>query len=119
MSFEIIVTSEFETDLKKLRKKLSKKKQSIDQSFETLINQLSKNPFIGDVVSNCGLQQGEVRKIRLPIAGRGGKSYGARLICYIVKEDDKLFLIAIYDKADSADMSRNDIKAICNAINSE
>lgn len=52
-------------------------------------------------------------KIRLSIASKGkGKSGGARVITYVLVKDNMVFLLAIYDKAEQAAITDQEIKAL-------
>ena len=87
MKFE--VTIEFEKSLKRL----SKKYKSLKDDYIQFLNELEKNPFIGDeIIENC-------RKARIPIKSKGkGKSGGGRVIFYYEIVNDKIILLYIYDK---------------------
>jgi len=87
MKFE--VTIEFEKSLKRL----SKKYKSLKDDYIQFLNELEKNPFIGDeIIENC-------RKARIAIKSKGkGKSGVGRVIFYYEIVNDKIILLYIYDK---------------------
>lgn len=87
MKFE--VTIEFEKSLKRL----SKKYKSLKDDYIQFLNELEKNPYIGDeIIENC-------RKARIAIKSKGkGKSGGGRVIFYYEIVNDKIILLYIYDK---------------------
>ena len=87
MKFE--VTIEFEKSLKRL----SKKYKSLKDDYIQFLNELEKNPYIGDeIIDNC-------RKARIAIKSKGkGKSGGGRVIFYYEIVNDKIILLYIYDK---------------------
>ena len=87
MKFE--VTIEFEKSLKRL----SKKYKSLKDDYIQFLNELEKNPFIGDeIIENC-------RKARIAIKSKGkGKSGVGRVIFYFEIVNDKIILLYIYDK---------------------
>ena len=87
MKFE--VTIEFEKSLKRL----SKKYKSLKDDYIQFLNELEKNPYIGDeIIENC-------RKARIAIKSKGkGKSVGGRVIFYYEIVNDKIILLYIYDK---------------------
>lgn len=94
MSFEIIITPEFEKSAKALKKRY----KSLPDDLKDFMNSLIENPFQG-VELTPGL-----RKIRMIIKSKGkGKSGGARVISYnlIINTDSaKIYLLDIYDKSD-------------------
>ena len=52
-------------------------------------------------------------KIRLAISSKGrGKSGGARVITHIYIENETVFLLAIYDKSEQADISDKELKEL-------
>ncbi|MDO3644824.1 addiction module toxin RelE [Mucilaginibacter sp. L3T2-6] len=91
MSFEVIITRNFEKEAKPLAKKYPSFKQDIAK----LIKNLKINPEEGKSLGN------NLYKVRVAIDSKNrGKSGGARIITYLVIEKEKLFLISIYDKAE-------------------
>ena len=68
--------------------------------FAALLENLEENPLQGKPLGdNC-------YKIRLAIASKGkGKSGGARVITNFIINEKTVFLIAIYDKSEQADIS--------------
>jgi len=78
MSFEVITTSRFKRDIKRLVKKYS----SLKKEFSELLNSLEENPQLGIHLGN------DCYKIRIAIASKGkGKSGGARVITYFLIKD--------------------------------
>ena len=56
-------------------------------------------------------------KIRLAITSKGkGKSGGARVITYVQVVHHSVYLLAIYDKAEQADIEDNDLKNLLKLI---
>lgn len=91
MSYSIIPVDKF----KKEAKRLIKKYPSLKDKLIELSNQLEQNPIIGAALGN------NTFKIRLAIKSKGsGKSGGARIITYLVNEQNEVYLLTIYDKAD-------------------
>lgn len=91
MSYSIIPVDKF----KKEAKRLIKKYPSLKDELIELSNQLEQNPIIGTALGN------NTFKIRLAIKSKGsGKSGGARIITYLVNEQNEVYLLTIYDKAD-------------------
>ena len=59
-------------------------------------------------------------KIRLAIKSKGkGKSGGARVITYVVTEDNEVYLLTIYDKSEFDNVDDKTIKAIVETLKSE
>jgi len=89
MNFE--VSSEFEKALKKL----SKKYHSMKADYLAFLDELEKNPTMGDeIFPNC-------RKARIIIKSKGkGKRGGGRVIFYFEVVEDKITLLYIYDKSE-------------------
>ena len=85
MRFE--VTIEFEKSLKRL----SKKYKSLKDDYIQFLNELERNPYIGDeIIENC-------RKARIAIKSKG-KGGGGRIIFYYEIVNDEIILLYIYDK---------------------
>ena len=76
--------------------------------FAYLLDQLRENPRMG-----TDLGQG-LHKIRLSITSKGkGKSGGARVITLVTvytDENDKVLLLAIYDKSERENLSDKELK---------
>ena len=107
MSFNIIPTEKF----KKQVKNLYKKYKSILTDIESLGKELSENYNIGTDLGD------NTFKVRLAIKSKGkGKSGGARIIYFVVKEDSNIYLAAIYDKSEIDTLSDSEIKKIVSEI---
>jgi len=108
MNFE--VTTEFEKALKKLRKKY----KSLKNDYENFLNELEKNPYMGDeIFPNC-------RKARMSIYSKGkGKSGGARIIFYIEIKDDNIVLLYAYDKSEMENVQTAFIEQILELYHKE
>jgi hypothetical protein len=73
--------------------------------YASLIEDLEENPQKGTSLGN------NCFKIRLAIASKGrGKSGGARVVTHFYIENDTVFLLAIYDKSEQADISDKELK---------
>ncbi len=100
MNYEIIATPRFRRDIKKLVKKYA----SLKKEFAELIEDLKKD---GD---NCF-------KIRIAIASKGkGKSGGARVITHVLIQEETVFLLSIYDKAERETISDKEIKELLDQL---
>ena len=89
MNFE--VSTEFEKSLKRLNKKYP----SLKSDYLAFLQELEKNPTMGDeIFPNC-------RKVRIAIKSKGkGKRGGGRIIFYFEIVEDKIILLFIYDKTE-------------------
>jgi len=103
MNYRIVTTDDFERNFKRL----SKKYHSLKDDYEILINELLKNPTMGDDLGN------NTRKVRMAIASKNrGKSCGARVITFNVLVDmvnTKIYLLTIYDKGEHDSISKKEI----------
>jgi mRNA-degrading endonuclease RelE of RelBE toxin-antitoxin system len=98
MSFNIIITSEFAKEAKRI----AKKHAGIKADIAKLIGSLEINPTMGaDLGQNF-------YKIRISISGTNkGKSGGARVITYVILNQETILLTEIYLKSehDSTDIA--------------
>ena len=99
MKYNVLTIPPFDRQLKRLAKKLVE--------YAALIEDLEENPQKGiSLGNNCF-------KIRLAIASKGcGKSGGARVITHFYIENEAVFLLAIYDKNEQADISDKELKEL-------
>lgn len=110
MSYDIIATSPFEKELKRLAKKY----KSLANDLERLISELEEKPTIGTLISE------DCYKIRLAISSKGkGKSGGARLITYVRVVKQTVYLLTIYDKSEYDSISKEELRSIIKNINIE
>ena len=100
--YQIEVSELFE----KQAKKLIKKYPSLAIELLTLQTQLAENPFMGVALGN------DIYKIRLAVKSKGkGKSGGLRIIDYVFKSNETIYLLSIYDKSDVSSISIETIKS--------
>ncbi|MCL2073755.1 MAG: type II toxin-antitoxin system RelE/ParE family toxin [Marinilabiliaceae bacterium] len=103
MKIEIITTSDFEKNFKKLAKKYP----SLDNDYEILIKDLQKNPRKGSDLGN------NMRKVRMAITSKNkGKRGGARVLtCNVLidVQNTDIYLLDIYDKSDKDTASKKEI----------
>lgn len=106
MSYDIRTISDFDKEVKALKKRYP----SLKADLAALIQQLKQDPTTG-----IDLGSG-IHKVRLAITSKGkGKSAGARVITYNVMisiEEGIIYLVSIYDKSDYASVSVDKIKAL-------
>ena len=107
MAFNIIVTEPFERKFKKLHKKYS----SLSNDLNILLEMLESTPDLGSPLGkNCF-------KIRMPISSKNkGKSAGARVITFLKKVDEVIYLIDIYDKSDKDSLTDKELKILIDYI---
>lgn len=97
MAIVVVPTDDFVKELKRI----SRKQKGIIADIANLAVQLKENPTMG---TNLG---GNFYKIRISITGTGkGKSGGARVITYVILDDETVLLTEIYLKSeyDTADV---------------
>lgn len=91
MSIEIKYTTDFEKELKRLAKKYP----SVYKDLAVLVQEFESNPTIGVLLGS------NLYKVRMSISSKGkGKSGGARVITYVLVENEIVYLVAIYDKSE-------------------
>ena len=101
MSFNIVTTPPFEKELKQLEKKYP----SVKKDIVDLANKLLKEPKMGTALGN------DCYKIRMAITSKGkGKSGGARVITFVQIIETTIYLLSIYDKADTSNISDKILK---------
>ncbi len=99
--------------VKKL-KELSRKYPSIKNDFANLLELLRRYPHTGTSLGK------DCYKIRLAIKSKNmGKSGGARVITCVKIQQDKIYFLTIYDKADQQTVSDKDLKILLEYINKQ
>ncbi len=107
MSYNIIPTPNFEKELKRL----VKRHRSLKVDLNTLLESLKEAPIQGvEIIKNC-------YKIRFAIKSKGkGKSGGGRLVTFIKIQNERIYLLSIYDKSDQETISDQDLKYLLNEL---
>jgi mRNA-degrading endonuclease RelE of RelBE toxin-antitoxin system len=101
MSFNILTTPPFEKELKSLLKKYP----SVKNDIIDLVAKLIKEPKMGIAIGN------DCYKIRMAITSKGkGKPGGARVITFVQIIETTIYLLSIYDKADTSNISDKILK---------
>ena len=104
MHLEIFVEKEFNNQAKRL----SKKYRSLKNDLKVFRESLQNNPLQGTDLVNG------VKKVRMAIVSKGkGKSGGARVITYSIRQDAdsiQIDLLIIYDKNEMPNVSDDFIK---------
>lgn len=107
MNYNVIPTPKF----KKEAKRLTRKYASLKGELANLSLELANNPAQGTSLGNNSF------KLRLAIKSKGkGKSGGARVITYIVTEDEEIYLLTIYDKSEIENVSDRVLKDLISQI---
>lgn len=92
-------------------KPLIKKYASLRQELGTLGEQLQENPTLGTPLGQ------DCYKIRLAIKSKGkGKSGGARIITYVVTDNEEVILLTIYDKQVRGTISEKELKELLDEL---
>lgn len=107
MNYNVIPTDNFNKEVKKL----SKKYRSLKKDLEQLRLFLQENPTTGSPIGN------NVYKVRMAITSKGkGKSAGARIITFVLIQDEEVYLMSIYDKSEKDNISDKEIKRLIKQI---
>ena len=108
MKYKIIVTENFQKEVKKLLKKYT--------SLKNELNELEKNLSAG--VINGTAIGAKAYKIRLAVKSKGkGKSGGLRVITYLeldlfVEEQTNIYLLSIHDKSETENITKTELYRI-------
>lgn len=108
MNYRIIVTRNFEKQLKRLHKKFPSLKQDLEKLGQRLLN----NPHTGISLGK------NAYKIRLAVKSKGkGKRGGMRIITYLeidilIDELTNVYLLTIYDKSETASITGEELKQL-------
>ncbi len=115
MNVDIRVTKQFEKNAKFLIKKY----KSLKEELKDLQKQLLNNPRMGIQINQ------NVYKVRLAVKSKG-KSGGLRIINYLSVEKQELknqttivYLLSIYDKSDTENISDSELKDLILEVDSE
>lgn len=98
MSYKVVIASEFAKEAKRI----AKKHIGIKIDIAKLVADLATRPTMGTELGH------NFYKIRMPISGTNkGKSSGARVITYVIIDQETVLLTEIYLKSehDTADVS--------------
>lgn len=87
-----------------------------EDAYRALQNELTANPKLGDVMPGTG----GFRKLRWADVRRGkGRRGGLRIIYYYFASDDQIWLLTLYDKDESPDLTASEKRALRTAIHEE
>lgn len=100
MSFNIIVTTAF----KKQAKRIAKKQHSLKSDISDLVKLLENNPVQGEPLGKS------CYKIRMAISSKGkGKRGGSRIISCVKLQGNNVYLLSIIDKSDKESISDKEL----------
>ncbi len=87
-----------------------------DDIYRRLQSELASNPELGDLMAGTG----GFRKMRWADARRGkGRRGGLRVIYYYLASDQQIWLMTLYSKDETADLTAAEKKALKAAIENE
>ena len=97
------VTFDYLPEFEKRAKTLAKKYKSFESDYNIFLDELEQNPFCGESLGH------NIYKYRMAIASKGkGKSDGARVIAYNIRQNDNnvtITLMSVYDKSEINNVS--------------
>ena len=86
------------------------------EQYRALQNELAKNPAFGDVMPGTG----GFRKFRWPDPRRGkGRRGGLRIIYYYFRLDQQIWLMTLYSKDETSDLTAAEKKGLKAAMEAE
>lgn len=92
-------------------KALTRKYPSLPDDLEALFQSLEEKPTQGTALGN------NCYKVRLAIKSKGrGKSGGGRVITLVRIMEEKVLLLTLYDKAQKASVSDNELKELVKGL---
>lgn len=110
MSNKIVVRQNFQ----KQAERLAKRYKSFPNDLQKLVDELKENATLGTSLG------GNVYKIRLAITSKNkGKSGGARVISYFYQTAETVYLLSIYDKSDTENISDKELKYLIAGVEEE
>ncbi len=110
MSFSVIPSDKFKREAKRLSRKFPSLKQELIELNDTLTNK----PETGTPLGN------DTYKIRFAVKSKSkGKSGGARIITYVIKENKEVYLLTLYDKSEFDIVDDKTIKSIIQTLKVE
>lgn len=112
--YNIMVTEKFKKDFKYYVKK--KNYYKLKDDMDTMVKELEEGNLVGNEIPGLKLPQGEEGyKVRVANnTTKVGKSNGFRVIYYVIKNDNEIYLLTIYEKADKVNISQAEIRDLIN-----
>lgn len=101
--YSIRTARSFERDAKKLLKKYA----SLRIELRELGDELAENPTLGIPLGK------DCYKIKIGIKSKGkGSRGGARIITYVITENEEVILLTIYDKKEKSNLTSNELEEL-------
>lgn len=97
---ELIRTTSYAKGVKRLRKLGASEADILGME-----NEIAANPEVGALIPGSG----GLRKVRFGFAGTGERG-GGRTIYYTVADDETIYLLVTYPKADRSDLTKTELK---------
>lgn len=109
MSYIVTPTRRFEKDVDFYYRKKGYRK--IEEDITEITNKLEQGHLLGNPIEDLNLSfNNNIYKVRaVNSSAKVGKSNGFRIIYYVVKDDEEIFLLTIYSKKDKENISNKDI----------
>ena len=82
-----------------------------DEEYRALQNQLIARPESGALIKGSG----GVRKARWASGGKG-KSGGVRVIYYLAKDVDRVYMLTLYGKSEKENLSPADLRKVARLV---
>jgi len=107
MSYKIVTSANFSRKAKPLLKKYPSMKEELVAFGKKLTEDPTQGTSLG---RSC-------YKIRVAIGSKGaGKRGSARVVTYVITEDEQVILLTIYDKKDKADLDPGELDSLLNDL---
>lgn len=112
MKYNVILTQRFIKDLDFYYRK--KKYRKIEKDILEITEQLEEGNLVGQELEELDITIDEsVYKVRTVNSSINvGKSNGFRIIYYVVKNENEIYLLTIYSKKDKETIATNEIKKL-------
>jgi len=85
-----------------------------DDEYAEFQNDLIENPELGDIIKKSG----GIRKVRMAANGKG-KSGGARVLYYWIKDEDQIFMLLAYSKSDMENITDTQLQVLNKIVTEE
>lgn len=111
MIYNVIATNSFKRDAKHYRKKY----KNIADDLETVIDKLRNGNLVGDIIPNIEMTDDNNNILKVRVANSDipcGERGGYRLIYYAIKSDGTIYLLSVYCKRDTENISNKEIQKI-------
>lgn len=110
--YRVAPTERFLKDMKHYIKK--KKYHKLRDDMDKLVEDLEEGNLVGDEIPGLGLPKDE-SSYKLRMANNTtkiGKSGAFRIIYYVIKNSYEIYLLTVYEKADTTNLNSGEIKKL-------